>query len=233
MNSKQAIILSAGLIIASILFGMFVVVAKQQDKSIRVVGLGTKNVMSDVAKWTITLGQNTGINNQQDGYKLLQKDLNKLVNFLKSNAVDDNDIVVEPVNSYPNYGTNGISGYIFTQRVSVRTNDISKLEKIALNTEAISTSGLIFQNSTMEYFISNLSELKSEILAIATKDAKLRAEEISKSSDNKVCGLISARSGVFQIRQPLSTEVSDYGVYDTFSKEKEVAVTVTAVFKLK
>lgn len=233
MNSKPAVILAVGLIISSILFGMFVVVAKQQDKSIRVVGLGTKNVMSDIAKWTITLGQNTGINNQQDGYRLLQKDLKKLVSFLKSNAVEDKDIVVEPVNSYPNYGTNGISGYIFTQRVSVRVNDISKLEKIALNTDAISASGLIFQNSTMEYFISNLSELKSEILAIATKDAKLRAEEISKSSGNKVEGLISARSGVFQIRQPLSTEVSDYGVYDTFSKEKEVAVTVTAVFKLR
>ncbi|GAB1402512.1 SIMPL domain-containing protein [Elusimicrobiota bacterium] len=233
MNSKPAVILAVGLIISSILFGMFVVVAKQQYKSIRVVGLGTKNVMSDIAKWTITLGQNTGINNQQDGYRLLQKDLKKLVSFLKSNAVEDKDIVVEPVNSYPNYGTNGISGYIFTQRVSVRVNDISKLEKIALNTDAISASGLIFQNSTMEYFISNLSELKSEILAIATKDAKLRAEEISKSSGNKVEGLISARSGVFQIRQPLSTEVSDYGVYDTFSKEKEVAVTVTAVFKLR
>lgn len=233
MNSKPAVILAVGLIISSILFGMFVVVAKQQDKSIRVVGLGTKNVVSDIAKWTITLGQNTGINNQQDGYRLLQKDLNKLINFLKSNAVEDKDVVVEPVNSYPNYGTNGISGYIFTQRVSVRVNDISKLEKIALNTDAISASGLIFQNSTMEYFISNLSELKSEILAIATKDAKLRAEEISKSSGNKVEGLISARSGVFQIRQPLSTEVSDYGVYDTFSKEKEVAVTVTAVFKLR
>jgi len=233
MNSKSAIILSAGLIIASILFGMFVVVAKQQEKSIRVVGLGTKNVMSDVAKWTITIGQNTGISNQQDGYKLLQKDLSKLTKFLKDNSIEDKDVVVEPVNSYPNYGTNGISGYIFTQRVSVRINDIAKLEKIALNTEAISTSGLVFQNSTMEYFISNLSQLKSEILAIATKDAKLRAEEISKSSGNKVEGLISARSGVFQIRQPLSTEVSDYGVYDTFSKEKEVAVTVTAVFKLK
>jgi len=233
MNSKPAIILAVGLIISSILFGMFVVVAKQQDKSIRVVGLGTKNVASDTAKWTITLGQNTGINNQQDGYRLLQKDLKKLVNFLKNNAVEDKDIIIEPVNSYPNYGTNGISGYVFTQRVSVRVNDISKLEKVALNTDAISDAGLVFQNSTMEYFISNLSELKSEILAIATKDAKLRAEEIAKSSGNKVEGLISARSGVFQIRQPLSTEVSDYGIYDTFSKEKEVAVTVTAVFKLR
>lgn len=233
MNSKQAFILSAGLIIASILFGMFFVASKQQEKSIRVVGLGTKNVASDTAKWTITLGQNTGVSNQKDGYGLLQKDLARLTKFLKDKSVDEKDIIVEPVNSYPNYGANGISGYIFTQRIFVKTNDIAKLEKMALDSGAISAAGLVFQNSTMEYFISNLSELKSEILAIATKDAKLRAEEIAKSSGNKVENLISARSGVFQIRQPLSTEVSDYGVYDTFSKEKEVAVTVTAVFKLR
>ena len=35
------------------------------------------------------------------------------------------------------------------------------------------------------------------------------------------------------IRKPLSTDVSDYGIYNTSSKEKEVAVTVTATFKVK
>ncbi len=83
-----------------------------------------------------------------------------------------------------------------------------------------------------EYFVSNLADIKAEMLALATADAKVRAEEIAKSSGNKVCGLLSARSGVFQIRKPLSTDVSDYGIYNTSSKEKEIAVTVTATFKI-
>ena len=69
--------------------------------------------------------------------------------------------------------------------------------------------------------------------SLATVDAKARALEIAKSSGNKVCGLLSARSGVFQIRKPLSTDISDYGIYNTSSKEKEIAVTVTATFKIK
>jgi len=233
VNSKIAFILSGALIISSILFGMFVVVSRQQEKSVRVVGLGTKNVVSDIAKWTIVLGQNTGIGNQQDGYRFLKKDLEKLAKFLKSNGIEDKDITVDPVTSYPNYGTNGITGYVFTQKISVKTTDLLKIEKMALDTDSISSSGLVLQNSTIEYFISDLAALKSEMLAIATSDAKARAVEIAKSAGNKVGNLISAKSGIFQIRQPLSNEISDYGVYDTSSKQKEVAVTVNAVFKLE
>lgn len=233
MNSKIAFILSGALIISSILFGMFVVASRQQEKSVRVVGLGTKNVVSDIAKWTIVLGQNTGIGNQHDGYRFLKRDLEKLAKFLKSNSIDEKDITVDPVTSYPNYGTNGITGYVFTQKISVKTTDLLKIEKMALDTDSISSSGLVLQNSTIEYFISDLAALKSEMLAIATSDAKARAVEIAKSAGNKVGNLISAKSGIFQIRQPLSNEISDYGVYDTSSKQKEVAVTVNAVFKLE
>lgn len=233
MNSKIAFILSGALIISSILFGMFVVASRQQEKSVRVVGLGTKNVVPDIAKWTIVLGQNTGIGNQHDGYRFLKRDLEKLAKFLKSNAIDEKDITVDPVTSYPNYGTNGITGYVFTQKISVKTTDLLKIEKMALDTDSISSSGLVLQNSTIEYFISDLAALKSEMLAIATSDAKARAVEIAKSAGNKVGNLISAKSGIFQIRQPLSNEISDYGVYDTSSKQKEVAVTVNAVFKLE
>jgi len=233
VNSKIAFILSGALIISSVLFGMFVVASRQQEKSVRVVGLGTKNVVSDIAKWTIVLGQNTGIGNQQDGYRFLKRDLEKLAKFLKSNGIDDKDITVDPVTSYPNYGTNGITGYVFTQKISVKTTDLLKIEKMALDTDSISSSGLVLQNSTIEYFISDLAALKSEMLAIATSDAKARAVEIAKSAGNRVGNLISAKSGIFQIRQPLSNEISDYGVYDTSSKQKEVAVTVNAVFKLE
>ena len=113
------------------------------------------------------------------------------------------------------------------------------INKTALRREAGITSnamakmGIYLQNSDIEYFVSNLADIKAEMLALATVDAKARAQEIAKSSGNKVCSLLSARSGVFQIRKPLSTDISDYGIYNTSSKEKEIAVTVTATFKIK
>ncbi|MDD2523448.1 MAG: SIMPL domain-containing protein [Endomicrobiia bacterium] len=233
MDKKTAYIVSLGLIISSLILGIFFVMAKQPEQSIRVVGQGTKNIISDIAKWNINISKNTGIGNQQEGYISVQNDLKKIRKFLNNNDIENKDILLEPITSYPLYGNNGISGYSFNQKVVVRSNDVAKIENMALDIEAMSKADIFLQNSTIEYFISNLAEMKAEMLAIATVDAKSRAEEIAKSTGNKVCNLISAKSGVFQIRQPLSTDVSDYGIYNTSSKEKEVVVTVSALFNIK
>ena len=232
MDKKIAIILSAGIIISSIILGMFFVSARQ-EQSIRVVGQGVKSLTADVAKWNVTISKNTGVSNQSEGPILIQNELKKIKKYLIDNGIEEKNIVVEPVNSYANYGNSSVIGYNFNQRIEASSNDIDKIEKLALDAELLRNAGIMPQYSNIEYFISNLADIKAQMLALATTDAKARAEEIAKSSGNKVCGLMSARSGVFQIRKPLSTAVSDYGIYDTSSKEKEIAVTVTATFKIK
>ena len=232
MNNKIAGILAVGFIISSFILGMFFVSARQ-EQSIRVVGQGVKSLTADVAKWNITISKNTGIANQMEGPVLIQNELKKIKKYLMDNGIEEKNIIVEPVNSYANYGSNSVIGYNFNQRIEASSNDIDKIEKLALDVDSLRNAGIMPQYSNIEYFISNLSDIKAQMLALATTDAKARAEEIAKSSGNKVCGLMSARSGVFQIRKPLSTAVSDYGIYDTSSKEKEIAVTVTATFKIK
>ena len=232
MNGKSASILAIGFIIAAFVWGAFFL-STRNEQSIRVVGQGVKSVNSDIAKWNISISESTGIVNKNEGPSLLQKDLLKIKKYLADNGIEEKDILVEPMNSYANYGNNGISGYSFNQRIEARSTDIEKIEKMALDTEALAKQGIYLQNSDIEYFVSNLAEIKAEMLALATVDAKARALEIAKSSGNKVCSLLSARSGVFQIRKPLSMDISDYGIYNTSSKEKEIAVTVTATFKIK
>ncbi len=232
MEKQSSFILSIGFIISAVVLGVFFI-STRNEQSIRVVGQGVKSVTSDVAKWNITINKNTNVINQNEGPKLIQKDLLKVKKYLNTNGITDKDILIEPINSYANYGNNGISGYSFSQRIEARCNDVEKLEKIALDIDAMSKEGIYLQNSNIEYYISNLADLKAEMLALATVDAKARAQEIAKSSGNKICSLLSAKSGVFMIRKPLSTDVSDYGIYNTSSKEKEIAVTVTATFKVK
>jgi len=232
MNGKSASILAVGLIIAAFVWGAFFV-STRNEQSIRVVGQGVKSVTSDLAKWNMTINKTTNVAYRSEGPSWIQEDLIKVKKYLANNGIEEKDILVEPVSSYANYGNNGITGYSFSQRIEVRSNDIEKLEKMALDNKALAKQDIYLQYSELEYFVSNLAEIKAEMLALATVDAKARALEIAKSSGNKVCGLLSARSGVFQIRKPLSTDVSDYGIYNTSSKEKEIAVTVTATFKIK
>lgn len=232
MGKSSALILTIGFIVSAVILGTFFI-SVRNEQSIRVVGQGIKSVTSDVAKWNITINKNTNVINQNEGPKLMQKELLKVKKYLISNGIPEKDILVEPINSYSNYGNNGISGYSFNQRIEARCNDVEKLEKIALDIDAMSKEEIYLQNSNIEYYISNLADLKAEMLALATVDAKARAQEIANSSGNQICRLLSAKSGVFMIRKPLSTDVSDYGIYNTSSKEKEIAVTVTAIFKIK
>lgn len=232
MNNKIAGILAVGFIISAFVLGMFFLSAKQ-EQSIRVVGQGVKSLTADVAKWNITISKNTGVSNQMEGYTLIQNELKKIKKYLLDNGIEEKNILIEPVNSYANYGNSSIIGYNFNQRIEARSNDVDKIEKLALDLDSLRNAGIIPQYSNIEYFISNLADIKAQMLAVATTDAKARAEEIAKSSGNKVCGLMSAKSGIFQIRKPLSTDVSDYGIYDTSSREKEIAVTVNATFKIK
>ena len=232
MNGKTASILAVGIIIAAVVWGAFFISARN-EQSIRVVGQGVKTVTSDLIKWNMTINKTTNVAYRSEGPSWIQEDLIKLKKYLADNGIEEKDILVEPVSSYANYGNNGITGYNFSQRVEVRSSDIEKIEKLALDNKALAKQDIYLQYSDLEYFVSNLAELKAEMLALATVDAKARAEEIAKSSGNKICSLLSAKTGVFQIRKPLSMDVSDYGIYNTSSKEKEIAVTVNATFKIK
>jgi len=72
-----------------------------------------------------------------------------------------------------------------------------------------------------------------ELLANAVGDAKARAEQLAQAGGKKIGILKSASSGVVQVMSPNSVEVSDYGMYDTSSIDKEIMVTVKASFETK
>ena len=71
------------------------------------------------------------------------------------------------------------------------------------------------------------------MVAEATKDAKARAEAIASSTGNKVGAVRSAKTGVFQITSRNSTDVSDYGIYDTSSLEKDITAVVSVQFGME
>ena len=85
----------------------------------------------------------------------------------------------------------------------------------------------------MEYYYSKLPEARVELLANAVADSKARAEQLAKAGGKAIGPLQSASSGVVQVMAPNSVEVSDYGMYDTSSINKEIMVTVKASFEIK
>jgi uncharacterized protein len=81
------------------------------------------------------------------------------------------------------------------------------------------------------YYNTKLAELKLEMLAEATKDAKSRAEKISENAGTHLGRLRKADMGVFQITGKNSAEDYSFGgTFNTSSREKTASITVNLDF---
>ena len=94
-------------------------------------------------------------------------------------------------------------------------------------------TGVSVNNYGPQYYISTLPSLRPQLLEEAMKDAKIRAEAITKAVGGNVGSVESVRAGVFQVTTPDSTMTADGGAYDTSSIEKTVTSTVSVTFAVK
>ena len=234
MKTGQVIVIGISLILAALVFGILFYSAKSTEDTINVVGMATKRFDSDIVKWRLTISRNSGLNDVTQGYSLIQTDLSFLRKLLAEKGLLEKEITIQPINTMPNYSREGqISGYILQQGVFVITSNIAAVEEIALDPAGLINRGIVLQNSDLEYFYSKLSDIKMELLAEASKDAQKRAEEIAKNSGIHLGPVTSLKTGVFQITEPFSTDVSDYGMYNTKTKQKDITITVRASFKIQ
>jgi len=234
MRTYTAIILGVSFVIGAAVFGNYFYRGRAQENTIRVVGAATKRFESDIVKWRISVGRNTGLGEASAGYADTRKAFEGLMAELKGAGITDKDISVQPINRNPVYDNNGNhTGYSFSQSVYVISADLATIEKLALNPDQMFQKGVALQSSSLEYYFSKLPDIKKELLAEAARDAKQRAIEIAKNSGSGIGPMRSARTGIFQITEPYSTEVSDYGIYNTSTRTKDVTVTVTAEFGVR
>jgi hypothetical protein len=253
-NKGELVVL--GLFLAAAIFGGAYVASnsfykvKALDSVISVTGSSQRKITSDTVKWRTSFTRTVDADGLKTGNDAMKSDLSLVLKFLKDNGVQDKDITVKPMDTntlYQNDGNGGgyydkwgggqitskIAGYTFRQEIEVNSTEIEKITKLSQESSALVGQGITFSTISLEYFYSKLSELRIEMLSEATKDAKLRAEKIAESTGAKVDSLRSASMGVFQITAPNSTDVSDYGMYDTSSIEKQITGIVRASFSLE
>ena len=102
---------------------------------------------------------------------------------------------------------------------------------------AESSSGLLAQGIPLaaqppQYVYTKLPTLRLRLLGEATKDAQSRARVIAEATGSGLGGLRGVDVGVFQVTSPNSTDVSDYGFYDTSTLQKDVTAVVNVTFAL-
>ena len=233
MKNSAAILLGLFIVIAFGVFGWFFLQSRQSQQTVKVVGYATEEFEANVVKWTVSLSQRVPLNGTQAGYKTMAAKVEQFEEIWNQTGIATNEFKVFPINVNREYGNGGHIGYNLTQRIYLVSDEIEKIEKLAINPKIFVDKGVVFDNSNMEFFSTELDDIKKQLLGAATQNARERAEEIVSTTDLKVDKLLSARSGVFQITEPYSTEVAGYGIHNTSSSKKNIKVTVSAEFSLK
>jgi uncharacterized protein len=107
---------------------------------------------------------------------------------------------------------------------------VQKIAGIAREATELINQGILIESSAPKYYYTKIGDLKIEMLGEAAKDAKERAERIASSTGNSIGSVKSAKMGVLQITAADSTDVSDYGVFDTTTIEKDMTAVVNVSF---
>lgn len=214
------------------------VIEVKGGNSITVTGSAKQQIKSDLIVWQGSYSRQAST--MAEAYTLLNKDKDTVLKYLKEKKVDEKARTVSAVFSSPIYETtangmttNNIISYRLSQTVEIRSTEVDSITQLSRDVTDLLQQGIEFQSNPPQYYYTKIADLKVSMLAEATKDSKLRAEQISINTGSAIGKLKSAKMGVFQITPLYSTEISDYGINDTSSVDKEITAVVTCSFEVK
>ena len=218
----SAALLAFGAITGGYLLGDGLRRAKAADRSVTVRGLAEKDVTADLATWSISYSA-TGFD-----LPTVRSEIDNNTRELRAYFTqlgfksDDLTPVGAGVNQWLNNGVNTIT---ITQRMLLRTTDIARAQKaVAQQFDLVRRGVTLQEGSGMRYSFTKLNDIKPQMVAAATRDARAAAEPFAKDSGAGVGGIKSATQGYFSIdaRDGESSE----GGSDTPYKKVRVVTTV-------
>ncbi len=233
-NYLSAIIIALAAIICFYVLSNAFKYRFKTNETISVTGLAEKDFISDQIVWTGNYSRK--MMDLKAAYIALKEDEGKIRAYLKEKGIAENEMVFSAVSIDKDFDekkdadgkqiSSIFTGYNLKQDVTVDSKDIDKVEKISREVTELIQSGIEFNSSSPSYYYTKLSELKVDLLAKASADAKLRAETIAKNSGSGLGKIKKATMGVFQITGKNANENFSYGgAFNTSSKNKTASIT--------
>jgi hypothetical protein len=232
-----AAILGAALVIAVSIFTWSWKAAKDADQTITVTGSAKQEIISDLGVLRGSIGIESAT--PEAAYRALQAQKPALMEYLAAQGFPAGKVTFYPLSNEPVYETTAegqperLRGYACTQRLEIQSGDVQLIRRISLEISGLVEKGVYFHVEAPEYYYTRLADVKIRIQSEAAKDAKVRAERILEATGRSLGALTSARMGVLQITPKNSNQVSDYGMNDVSSIEKEITAVVNASFQIR
>jgi uncharacterized protein len=209
---------------------------KSYDRFVSVKGLATRDVSADLALWPIAYAE-TG-----NDLMVLQDTMDQrakvILAFLAKNGIKAEETEMQQLSvqdllaqSYRQEGA-AENRFILTQTIMVRTENVKAVTKSAQNVGELVRQGVVLAQtgySGPTYLFTKLNDIKPEMIAEATKNARDAAAQFAKDSGQEVGEIRSAYQGVFQILPRDET----YTIPEPQQVNKTVRVVSTLDFYLE
>ena len=209
--------------------------ASRSSDGITVTGSAKISATADNAVWVLNV--NLSAPAVSTAVKKVDSDVAALSEYLIKAGIPSDALTLGAVSTYANEefsngnATGRIISYRANREVTVRSKDVELISKLSQGIGTLLDTGINVNNYGPAYYISNLPELRPQLMAEAMKDAKVRAEALTKAVGGDIGALVNVKAGPIQITTPDSTMTADYGAYDTSTIEKTVTATVSVTFK--
>lgn len=218
---------------------------KMRDvRTIDVTGSAKRRIKSDLIAWTADVG--TRALDRQQAYRELHGHVEKTLAYLKAQSLTDKEIRASSVSvneivetEYVGSGEERIErtvsrGYAANQTITVTSTRVDLVERVSREVTSLIEGGVPVVSSAPQYFYTKLGELKIQMLAEASKDARLRAEKMLGALAGAGLGkLKTADMGVINVNPANSTASAWDGNNDTTSLDKDIMTIVHTSYELE
>ncbi len=201
------LIAAAGIALAGWFIGHGFIKGRLADRIVTVKGLAERNVMADLALWPIRFASTD--NNLAQAQRKIEESKQAVLQFLLSNgisreqveqqALQVNDLLTNPYRSGPMD-----SRYIITATLMVRSEDPQLIQSTSQKTSELVQAGVVLSSyegpsGGPTYLFTRLNDLKPDMIAEATANARRAAEQFAKDSGSHLGKIRNANQGTFVI----------------------------------
>ena len=232
MKDLKTIILSVSVsvIASAVILSVGLSNIARADKTVSVRGLAEREVDADLAVWPLTFS--LGSNDLSE----LQKDIlakTKIVkNYLAEYELSGDDFTVQS----PSITDNSMNPYMDKNQVRytyiaetvvlVRSSKVEQVKKAQSDSLKLMSDGIAVSKdykSKISFEFTKLNDIKPQMIAEATKNARTAAEQFARDSGSKVGKIKRASQGLFSIEDAAAD----------LSERKTIRVVTTVEYLLK
>lgn len=208
-------IISAALLVFSIIFFVSARDFSKQGSYIEVKGLSERIVKADVAIWSLNFEVKS--NNIDSLYSDIEKNLTTIKSYLTEKGFESSEVNVAPVNIYQDTYKEALFRYNASVQLSVYTKKVDQVRAASKDTMVLIKRGVTLNQNYISFEFSDINSIKPEMLAEAIKNAKTSALQFAEESGSKLGSVSRGNQGVFDIteKDPGSPEYKKIRVVST------------------